>query len=253
MSNKSRIFFAPWPKESHSGHAPLPNLGRARDVTGIRTTAVRQGDGYLINGSKIFITNAGVADYTTVVAYTDREKGHRGISLLVVPKGAEGFSVGKQEHKLGIRGSDTRELVFEDCWVPEANLLGEPGSGFYTLMKTFNYTRPLVGAQALGIAQGALDHAVAYVKEREQFKQRLSNFQGIQWMLAEMALKVELARTMVYRACSLIDQEPDSREIKKLASMAKWSASDAAMSVTHRRGAALGRLRLHPGVPLWSA
>lgn len=214
------------------GACAITEPGAGSDVTSIRTTAVKQGDAYLLNGSKIFITNGGVADYTTVVAYTDRSKGHRGISLLVVPKDTPGFSVGKQEHKLGIRGSDTRELVFEDCLVPEANLLGEPGSGFYTLMKTFNYTRPLVAAQALGIAQGALDHALAYVKEREQFKQRLSNFQGIQWMMAEMALKVELARTMIYRVCSLIDTDPDSREIKKLASMAKWFASDTAMALT---------------------
>ena len=117
----------------------------------------------------------------------------------------------KPEKKLGIRGSDTCELIFEDCWIPADHLIGQPNRGFYTLMKTFNYTRPLVAAQALGIAQGALDEALKYVKERVQFGRPLASFQGLQWMLAEMALKVELARTMIYRVCAEIDQRPESK------------------------------------------
>jgi alkylation response protein AidB-like acyl-CoA dehydrogenase len=123
-------------------------------------------------------------------------------------------------------------LVFEDCFVPAENLIGQLNQGFYTLMRTFNYTRPLVAAQAIGIAQGALDQVLGYCRQRVQFGQPLSNFQGLQWMMAEMALKVEMARTITWRVCSLIDDNPDSPEIKRLASMAKWAASDAAMQVT---------------------
>lgn len=151
--------------------------------------------------------------------------------MLVVPRGTSGFSVGKEEKKLGIRGSDTRELIFEDCSVPEENVIGEPGDGFKILMKTFNYTRPAVGAQALGIAQGALDAAIEYGRGRVQFGRSITEFQGIQWMIAEMALKIELSRTMIYRVCGTIDNNPDSKDIPKLASMAKWFASDTAMQV----------------------
>jgi alkylation response protein AidB-like acyl-CoA dehydrogenase len=214
------------------GACAITEPGAGSDVTAIRTTAVPHDGGYLINGSKIFITNAGVAETITVVAYTDKSKGHKGISLLVVPKGAPGLTVGKEEKKLGIRGSDTREVVFEDCFVPAENLIGEINQGFYTLMRTFNYTRPLVAAQAVGIAQGALDQVLGYCRQRVQFGQPLANFQGLQWMMAEMALKVEMARTITWRACSLIDENPESPEIKRLASMAKWAASDAAMQVT---------------------
>ncbi len=203
------------------------------DVGAMRTTAKKVKGGYLINGSKIFITNGGVAEIVTVLAYTDRGKGPRGgISMFIVEAGQKGFFAGKHEEKLGIRGSDTRELVFEDCFVPEENRLGPEGAGFKMLMKTFNNTRPVVGAQALGIAQGALEQAIAYSKERIQFGKPLAGNQGIQWMLAEMALKVEASRSLVYRAASLIDDDPGSAEIPIFSSMAKWHASDAAMSVT---------------------
>ena len=152
--------------------------------------------------------------------------------MLMIPKDTPGFSVGKEEKKLGIRGSDTRELIFEDCLVPEENIIGEPGDGFKILMKTFNYTRPAVASQALGIAQGALDAVAGYCRERTQFGKSIADFQGIQWMIAEMALKIELARTMIYRVCGAIDNEPDSKDIPRLASMAKWFASDTAMQVT---------------------
>ncbi len=214
------------------GSCAITEPDAGSDVTSIRTKAIASGSGYLINGTKIFITNGGVSNIVTVLAYTDNTRGHKGISMFVVPKDTPGFTVGKQEKKLGIRGSDTRELIFEDCFVPEEHLIGSLGEGFKVLMKTFNYTRPLVGAQALGIAQGAMDAALSYCKERVQFGKRIADFQGIQWMIAEMALKIELARTMIYRACCTIDDEPDSRDIPKLASMAKWYASDVAMQVT---------------------
>jgi len=221
----------PMAEGSVLGACAITEPAAGSDVTSINTTAVRKSGGYLINGTKIFITNGGVSDIITVVAYTDKAKGHKGISMFVVPKGTPGFSVGKEEKKLGIRGSDTRELIFEDCFVPQENILGNPGEGFKILMKTFNYTRPGVAAQALGIAQGAMDQVISYSKERTQFGKRIAEFQGVQWMIAEMALKIELARTLIYRVCSIIDNEADSRDIPKLASMAKWYASDTAMQV----------------------
>ncbi len=207
-----------------------PNAGS--DVAGMKTTAKKVDGGYLLNGSKIFITQGAVADIIVVVCYTDKSKGNKGMSMVVVEKGDKGFIVGRQEHKMGIRGSDTRELTFEDCFVPADRLIGAEGSGFKTLMNTFNYSRPNIAAQALGIAQGALDAAVAYAKERVQFGKSLASFQGMQWMLAEMALAVESARTLVYRAGAMIDSEPGSPEIPRICSMAKWLASDTAMKVT---------------------
>ncbi len=222
----------PMAEGSVLGACAITESGAGSDVTGIRTTATEKDGGYVINGNKIFITNGGVSDIIVVVVYTDKSKKHKGISLVVVTKDTPGFSVGKEEKKLGIRGSDTRELIFEDCFVPKENLLGAPGDGFKTLMKVFNYTRPGIGAQAVGIAQGAMDAVINYCKERVQFGKTLSEFQGLQWMMAEMALKIEMARTMIYRVCATIDNEPDSRDIPRLASMAKWFASDAAMQIT---------------------
>lgn len=215
------------------GSCAITEPSAGSDVGAMKTTAKKVKGGYVINGSKIFITNAGVSKIFTVLAYTDRNLGTRnGISMLIVEAGQEGFSIGKSEKKMGIHGSDTRELIFEDCFVPEENLMGGEGGGFKILMKTFNYTRPLVGAQALGIAQGALEESIKYTKERVQFGKPLAKNQGIQWMLAEMALKVEASRSLVYRSASLIDDEPNSHEIPIMSSMAKWHASDTAMSVT---------------------
>jgi len=186
----------------------------------------------VINGSKIFITNGGESEIITIVCYTDKSKGNKGISLIIVEKGEKGLTIGKKEHKLGLHGSDTRELVFEDLFVPADRLIGAEGTGFKTLMETFNYTRPAVGAQALGIAEGAMEASIAYAKERVQFGKPLASNQGMQWMLAEMAMQIETARSIVYRAASTIDNEPESLEIPKLSSMAKWYASDVAMKVT---------------------
>jgi alkylation response protein AidB-like acyl-CoA dehydrogenase len=187
---------------------------------------------YVINGNKRFITHGSTGDIFIVVTYTDMAKAQEGITLFVVTKDTPGFVVGKKEKKMGLRGSDTTDLIFEDCLVPEENMLGKPGEGFKILMAFLNHSRPSIAAEAVGIAQGALDAVLDYSKGRIQFGQPLSEFQGLQWMMAEMALKVELARTMVYRTCSIIDQEPDSAEIPKLAAMTKWYASDTAMQVT---------------------
>jgi alkylation response protein AidB-like acyl-CoA dehydrogenase len=152
--------------------------------------------------------------------------------MLILDKGMKGFTVGKKEHKMGLHGSDTRELVFDNVFVPADRLLGAEGSGFRTLMTTFNYTRPAVGGQALGIAQGAMEASIKYAKERVQFGKPLASFQGMQWMLAEMAMQVETARSIVYRAASMIDSEPEAPNLPMIASMAKWYASDVAMKVT---------------------
>ena len=214
------------------GASGITEPGAGSDVAGMKTTATKVDGGYVINGSKIFITNGGESDIITVVCYTDKSKGNKGISLLIVEKGEKGLTIGKKEHKLGLHGSDTRELVFDNLFVPADRLIGEEGTGFKILMDTFNYTRPAVGAQAIGIAEGALAACIAYTKERVQFGKPLASFQGMQWMMAEMAMQIETARSMVYRAASTIDSEPDSPEIPKLSSIAKWYASDVAMKVT---------------------
>ena len=214
------------------GACAITEPSAGSDVSGMKTTARKVNGGYVLNGSKIFITNGGESEIVTVLAYTNREKGNKGISMLLVENGDKGFTAGKQEHKMGIHGSDTRELVFEDVFLPDDRVLGSEGIGFKVLMQTFNYTRPAVGAQALGIAQGALEAAVNYAKERVQFGKPLASFQGMQWMLAEMALGVETARTLVYRAASMIDSEPESPDIPQISSMAKWHASDVAMKLT---------------------
>ncbi len=206
-----------------------PNAGT--DAAGQQTTAVLEGDHYILNGSKIFITNAGYADIYIVFAMTDREKGLKGISAFIVESGFEGFSVGKKELKLGIKGSSTCELIFENCKVPKENLLGREGRGFKIAMITLDGGRIGVAAQALGIAQGAYNEAVKYVKERKQFKRPLSAFQNTQFAIAEMKTKIEAARLLVYRAAyKKGNKEPYSQE----AAMAKLFASETAMEVTTR-------------------
>ncbi len=202
------------------------------DVSSIKTAAVKKKGGYIINGNKRFITHGSTGDIFTVVTCTDKAKAHEGITLFVITSDTPGFVRGKKEKKMGLRGSDTTDLIFEDCMVPEENMIGGLGEGFKILMDLLNHSRPSIAAEALGIAQGALDAVLRYSKERVQFGQPLSEFQGLQWMITDMALKVELARTLLYRICSIIDNEPDSPEIPKLAAMTKWYASDTAMQVT---------------------
>ncbi len=201
------------------------------DAGAVRTTALRDGDYYVLNGTKQWITNGGEAEFYSVIALTNPAKGPRGASCIVVEKGTPGFTFGKKEDKLGIRASATRELIFQDCRVPVENCLGREGTGFITAMKTFDVSRPGVGAQALGIAQGALDHAIEYACTRRQFDSPISAFQGLRFLLADMAMKVEAARALVYATARHIDKQPTERPTLYSA-MAKCFASDVAMEVT---------------------
>ena len=204
-----------------------PNAGT--DASRQRTTAVKKGDHYVLNGSKCFITNAGEAGIYVVMAMTDKEKGNKGISAFIVEDGFEGFSIGKHEKKMGIRGSATASLVFEDCIVPEENLLGKEGEGFKIAMHTLDGGRIGIAAQALGIAEGAFNEAVAYVKMREQFGKTLSQFQNTQFVLATLANKIEAAKMMVYRAAWCKDNHlPYGVE----SAHAKLFAAETAMYVT---------------------
>jgi alkylation response protein AidB-like acyl-CoA dehydrogenase len=217
----------------------LTEPGAGSDAAGIRTTAVKKGDKYVINGNKQFITHADVAQYVCVACRTDPDKPpHKGgLSVIVVEKGAPGFAIGKKEDKMGIRASSTCELVFEDCEVPAENLLGSEGDGFAILMKTLDFTRPCVAAQAVGIAQGALDFAVGYAKEREQFGRPIFANQGLQWMLADMDAAVEAARQLVYKTAAVFQEIPKDlsrvpKEAMRLSAMSKMVAGDMAMKVT---------------------
>ncbi len=200
------------------------------DAGSIKTTAVKNGDHYVLNGTKQWITNGGEADIYTVIAMTHKSKGARGASAFIVEKGTKGLEFGKKEKKLGIRGSATREVIFTDCRVPKENLLSKEGMGFIVAMKTFDYSRPGVAAQAVGIAQRALDESVEYAHQRKQFGQLISSFQGLQFMLADMSIQVEASRAMVYRAAKIVDS--GEKNIAKLSAIAKTFASDVAMKVT---------------------
>jgi alkylation response protein AidB-like acyl-CoA dehydrogenase len=200
------------------------------DAGGIQATATPTSGGYILNGTKQFITNGGEAEIYTVIALTDKSKGPRGASAFLVEKGAEGFSFGRKEKKLGIRASATRELVFEDCFVPQENILGREGVGFILTMKLLDYSRPGLGAQALGLAQGALEAAVDYAKQRIQFGHPIFAQQAVQHMLADMAIEVEAARGLVYATARLIDSGAKNFTLES--AMSKVFASDVAMKVT---------------------
>jgi butyryl-CoA dehydrogenase len=200
------------------------------DVGNIRTTALKEKDFYLLNGTKQWITNGGEADIYVIFAMTDPKKGIRGASAIIVEKGTPGFEFGKKEDKLGIRASATRELIFTDCRIPEENILDKEGMGFIIAMKTFDQSRPVVGAQAVGVAQAALEEALGYSKVRKQFGTHISSFQAIQHMLADMAINIEAARALVYHAARVIDS--GEKNISRLSSMSKIFASDMAIKVT---------------------
>jgi butyryl-CoA dehydrogenase len=204
-----------------------PNAGS--DAAGIETKAERKGDYYILNGRKQWITNGGEAEVYTVIAMTDKSKGARGASAFILEKGMEGFSFGKKEDKLGIRASATRELIFDDCKVPKENLLGREGMGFIVAMRTFDISRPGVAAQALGIAQGALELAIEYAHQRHQFGKPISSFQGIQFMFADLATQIEAARALIYSVCRMIDN--GRKDVGKESAMAKLFASDVCMKV----------------------
>jgi alkylation response protein AidB-like acyl-CoA dehydrogenase len=209
----------------------LSEADAGSDVAAMRCRAVRDGDSYVLNGTKYWITNAGVSDTYTVFAKTDPDAGHRGISCFLVEKDW-GVKVAKLEHKLGLRGSPTGEVVFEDVRVPASHRIGEEGEGFRIAMHTLDRSRPTIGAQAVGIAQGAIDYAAGYMQERKAFGKPIADLQGLRFMVADMAMKTEAARGLVYQACSLIDAGDPEGELTMVGAMAKCFASDTAMSVT---------------------
>lgn len=208
----------------------LTEAGAGSDFMGIRTRAVKKGDKYVINGSKLFISHGNVADIVTVFAKTDTQAGIRGLSCFIVEKDYPGFKVGKTEHKLGIRGSETAELIFEDMEVPAENLLSAEGSGWKIAMSTLDHSRPGVGAQGVGVAQGALDFAFKYAQEREQFNQVIGNFEAVQNMLVNMAIRTEAARLLVYKG--MLSVINNHRDKSMYSSLSKAFGGDTAMKVT---------------------
>ncbi len=208
----------------------LTEASAGSDASAVKTTAKEVEDGYVLNGTKQFISNGGEAEIYTVIVSTNPDRGARGMSAIIVEKGTAGFDFGKEEYKMGIRASKTTELVFSDCLVPKENLLGRPGHGFIITMRTFDLTRPGVGAQAVGIAQGAFDESVAYAKQRIQFGKPITSFQGIQFMIADMATHIEAARSLVYASAREIDA--GVKDVARNSAMAKLFASDMAMKVT---------------------
>jgi alkylation response protein AidB-like acyl-CoA dehydrogenase len=200
------------------------------DAAAMKSRAVKKGDKYILNGQKCFITNGGTAETFSIFAMTDPEKGVRGISAFIVEKDFPGFTIGKHENKLGIRGSSTTELIFEDCEIPAENLLWQEGKGFNLAMMTLDRTRSSIGAQGLGVATGALEYAIGYMKERVQFGRPIAALQGLQFMVADLAMQVEAARSLVYRAATAVDNEEPG--FSALSAMAKCFATDTAMKVT---------------------
>jgi len=208
----------------------LTEANAGSDASGIQTTAVLDGDEWVLNGTKQWITNGGEAQIYTVVAITDRSKGPRGASMFVVEEGDPGFSCGPKEKKMGIRASSTTELIFKDCRIPKDRLIGRQGTGFITVMKTLDSSRPGIAALGVGLAQGALDVAASYAKQRVQFGKPIIAFQAVQHMLADMAIAVEASRALVYQAAKHIDAHP--KDMSKASSMCKVFATDCAMKVT---------------------
>ena len=208
----------------------LTEANAGSDASGIQTTAVLDGDHWVLNGTKQWITNGGEAEIYTVVAITDRSKGPRGASMFVVEAGDPGFSCGPKEKKMGIRASATTELIFKDCRIPKDRIIGRAGTGFITVMKTLDSSRPGIGALGVGLAQGALDEAARYAKQRVQFGKPIIAFQAVQHMLADMAIGIEAARSLVYNAAKHIDAHP--KDMSKVSSMCKVFATDVAMKVT---------------------
>jgi len=220
------------------GSFAVTEPGAGSNPAGQKAKAVRDGDSYVINGTKMFITTGKNSDVTVVTAYTDKEKKHRGISAFIVEKGTPGFSIGKEEDKMGLRGSDTVELIFEDCRVPAENLLGEEGDGFKIAMVSLDGGRIGIASQSVGLAQACLDAAVSYAKERVQFNKPISQFQGIRWMIADMATQIEAARLLTFNAAAMRDREEN---FSGAASMAKVFASEMANKVAYQA------LQIHGG------
>jgi alkylation response protein AidB-like acyl-CoA dehydrogenase len=208
----------------------LTEANAGSDAGGIQTTAKLEGNEYILNGTKQWITNGGEADIYTIIAITDKSKGPRGASAFIVEKGMPGFSFGKKENKMGIRASSTRELIFDNCRVPKENIIGKEGMGFIVAMKTLDQSRTGVGAQGVGVAQGAFEEAVKFAKQRHQFGHPIISFQAVQHILADMAIQIEAARALVYSVARYIDS--GAKNISKESAMAKTFATDVAMKVT---------------------
>ncbi len=209
----------------------LSEVDAGSDVAAMKARAVRDGDSWVLNGAKHWITNAGVSDIYVVFAKTDPAAGARGVSAFIVEK-SDGLRIGKLESKLGMHGSPTGEVILDDVRIPVSNLIGEEGQGFFIAMHTLDRSRPSIAAQAVGIAQGAIDYAAGYVKERKAFGQPIAEFQGLQFMLADMAMKTEAARLLTYKACTMIDEGDRDGELGSAGAMAKCFAGDTAMAVT---------------------
>ena len=205
--------------------------GAGSDVANIITRAEKRPGGYALTGTKIFATNSSVADFVLVAAKTSPGRGHSNIGLFIMEKGTPGFLVARHENKLGARGVPSCELRFDEAFVPEENVLGEGSKGFKLVMEAFNRTRPIIGARGVGLARGALELATRYVKERQAFGQSVSEFQGIQWMLADMQMQIEAARLLVYKAAEMVDQGVSGKALAPWAAMAKCFATDMAMKV----------------------
>ncbi len=208
----------------------LTEASAGSDAAGVQTTARLDGNGYVLNGTKQWITNGGEAEVYTVIAMTDKAKGPRGASAFVVEKGTPGFSFGKKENKMGIRASATRELIFENCRIPKENIIAREGMGFIVAMRTLDNSRTGVGAQGVGVAQGAFEAASRYAMERQQFGQPVISFQAVQHILADMATQIEAARSLVYSVARYIDS--GAKDVSKESAMAKVFATDVAMKVT---------------------
>jgi butyryl-CoA dehydrogenase len=231
-------FLVPLAKGEQIGAFAITEPEAGSDVAAGKTTAVKDGDEWILNGTKIFITNGGVAGSVIVMVATDPSKGHRGLTTFIVEKGTDGFTLGSLEKTMGINASDTSELVFENCRVPEENMLGKVGEGFKIAMMALDGGRIGIGAQALGIAQASLDESVKYSKEREQFGRPIAKFQAIQWMIADMATEIDAARYLIYRAAYLKDRV---KKFSKEAAMAKMYASETA------RRASIKAIQIHGG------
>lgn len=248
---QKKKYLTPLARGEHFGAWGLTEPSSGSDAGSMRTTASRRNGGWVINGSKNFITNATFAETTVALAITDRTAGTHGISAFVVERGAKGFSVAKKENKLGMRASDTAALVFDDCFVPDSNLLGEPGQGFIQAMKVLDGGRISIAALAVGIAQGAYEAALRYVKERHQFGRPIAEFQAIQFKLADMATQIEAARLLTYQAAALKNR---GKVTTKESSMAKLFASEIAVRVSEESvqiHGGYGYIKDYPAEKFW--
>ncbi|MBC7132812.1 MAG: acyl-CoA dehydrogenase family protein [Roseovarius sp.] len=213
------------------GALSLTEAQSGSDVAGIRTRAVRDGDDYVLNGAKIWCTNAGMADFVLVAARVGDDATRGRINLFIVEKGTRGFSVGPREDKFGARGVPSHALYFDDCRLPASAMLGDEQAGFGVVMATLNDSRPIIGARAVGLAQGALDHSIEFITNRKAFGQTVSDFQGVRWMIADMEIQTEASRNLVYQAARAVDAGIHGKELARLAAIAKCHATDTAMKV----------------------